>query len=150
MTKLEEEAAGIALATEEEYMQYQQLKQVPPLFRLLLLSFPFNCLCPSFPFASASCLTAHSFAGTSCHCPCPCPFCMLLPSSPHLTLLLLPLLPFRLPLLMAWLLPFHLPLSIVLTPFRLPLPFCFLPFSSCPLTLALQFLPLPSCMGITT
>ena len=31
--KLEEEAAGIALATEEEFTQYQQLKQV----RLLTL-----------------------------------------------------------------------------------------------------------------
>ena len=28
VVKLEEEAAGIALATEEEYSQYQQLKQV--------------------------------------------------------------------------------------------------------------------------
>lgn len=35
MVKLEEEAAGIALATEEEYTQYQQLKQVQ-----LLVSVP--------------------------------------------------------------------------------------------------------------
>jgi len=39
VSKLEEEAAGIALATEEEYMQYQQLKQVPPCFFFLSLWF---------------------------------------------------------------------------------------------------------------
>lgn len=56
MSKLEEEAAGIALATEEEYMQYQQLKQVLPCFGLLLLFSPWICLRLVLPFAS--CLAA--------------------------------------------------------------------------------------------
>ncbi len=112
-------------------MQYQQLKQVPPPICLLLLSFPSNCLCPSIPFASASCLTARCCAGTSCRRPCP--FCVLLLLCLHLTLLLL--LPLH--LLVPLLLPFHLPLPIVLPPFHLPLPFASCTFSSCPSTLAL-------------
>ena len=69
--------------------------------------------------------------GNSCRCPCP--FFMLLLFCLHLTLLLLPPLPFHLHLLMALLLPFHLLLPVVLALFCLPLP-----FPSCPCLLVFE------------
>lgn len=66
VAKLEEEAAGIALATKEEYTQYQQLKQVSCLLKKHLSS-PSGLVCKQLllghvvmPYHHATCQTAQA------------------------------------------------------------------------------------------